>query len=161
MQLSGWFRDGTPALPPRVTPAPHEPAADLPRARHVLKHTFGFSDFLPVQADVVARVLEGLDTLAVMPTGGGKSLCYQLPALLFDGLTVVVSPLVALMQDQVRQLHELGVAAAALNHMVPLSEYTAITSRVRRGELRILYLAPETLLRPETLFLLEQSRLGW
>ncbi|MBE7503898.1 MAG: RecQ family ATP-dependent DNA helicase [Verrucomicrobiales bacterium] len=162
VQLSGWFLEGTPAGPalasgPAESPSP---AADLLRqARQLLKLTFGFSDFLPVQAEVVARVLEHRDTLVVMPTGGGKSLCYQLPALLFDGLTVVVSPLVSLMQDQVRQLDELGVPAAALNHMVPLPEYTAITSRARRGELRILYLAPETLLRPETLLLLADSRL--
>jgi ATP-dependent DNA helicase RecQ len=168
VQLSGWFLDATPAGP---APPPGKagcappaalgsPSADLLRqARQLLKHTFGFADFLPVQAEVVARVLEHRDTLAVMPTGGGKSLCYQLPALLFDGLTVVVSPLVALMQDQVGQLDELGVPAAALNHMVPLPEYTAITRRARRGELRILYLAPETLLRPETLLLLEDSRL--
>ena len=95
-----------------------------------------------------------------MPTGGGKSLCYQLPALLLDGLTVVVSPLIALMQDQVSQLHQLGVPAAFLNSTVQLHEYICTTNRVRRGDVRLLYVAPETLLRPETLLLLEQSRLA-
>jgi ATP-dependent DNA helicase RecQ len=175
VQLSGWFL----ASPTRQAPASSgsrgEPALteeseleqsqlapaaanELYRAREVLKHTFGFADFLPVQADVVAHILQHRDTLAVMPTGGGKSLCYQLPALLFDGLTVVVSPLIALMQDQVSQLHELDVPAAFLNSTLLLHEYVAITNRVRHGLVKILYAAPETLLRPETLLLLEQSR---
>jgi ATP-dependent DNA helicase RecQ len=163
VQLSGWILPG--ADTPRSSPVPSAStvAADptLPsRAREVLKRTFGFDDFLPMQEAVVARALQRQDTLVVMPTGGGKSLCYQLPALLFDGLTVVVSPLIALMQDQVRQLHENDVPAACLNHMVPLNEYTATMNRARQGSLRLLYLAPETLLRPEMLLLLEQSRLA-
>ena len=125
----------------------------------VLKQTFGFSEFLPVQGDVIGHVLHGRDTLAVMPTGGGKSLCYQLPAPC-DGLTVVVSPLIALMQDQVSQLDRLGVPAAFLNCMLALHDYIAITNQVRQGEVKLLYIAPETLLRPETLLLLEQSRLN-
>jgi ATP-dependent DNA helicase RecQ len=135
-------------------------ASDLHRARTVLKDTFGFTEFLPVQGDVVDHVLKGRDTLAVMPTGGGKSLCYQLPALLRDGLTVVVSPLIALMQDQVSQLRQLAVPAAFLNCTVPHHDYVSIVNRVRRGEVKLLYVAPETLLRPETLLLLEQSRLS-
>lgn len=172
VQLSGWFlKSGTPSRTP-LSHAPQNlaspvsaasaapPSPLLQRAPKVLKQTFGFSNFLPVQAEVIARVLQGGDTLVVMPTGGGKSLCYQLPSLLFDGLTVVVSPLVALMQDQVRQLREVEVPAACLNHMVPLHEYTTITNRIRHGAIKILYLAPETLLRPETLLLLEQSKLA-
>jgi ATP-dependent DNA helicase RecQ len=139
--------------------APDSAAEDLLlRAREMLKCTFGFSTFLPMQAEVVGRVLRKQDALVVMPTGGGKSLCYQLPALLWGGLTVVVSPLIALMQDQVRQLHEVGIAAAGLNHMVPLPEWTAIAHQVRTGDIRILYLAPETALRPETLLLIESGR---
>lgn len=132
----------------------------LDDARAVLKETFGFTDFLPVQADVVQRVLQRRDTLVVMPTGGGKSLCYQLPALLFEGLTLVVSPLIALMQDQVSQLRELEVPAAFLNSTLQLSEYVSIANRVRAGGVKILYVAPETLSRPETLLLIEQSRLA-
>ncbi len=173
-QLSGWFLGPVApsdiAIDPRLSrtpgaaPRPAESSAHsaiLPGpALEVLKRTFGFSQFLPVQAEVIARAWQRRDTLVVMPTGGGKSLCYQLPALLFGGLTVVVSPLVALMQDQVRQLHEIGVPAACLNHMVPLREYVAITNQIRDGRIKILYLAPETLLRPETLLLLEQSKLA-
>lgn len=168
VQLSGWFLDrgGAQVGPnrpvhagPRSKPAA-APEITLARARDVLKRTFGFSDFLPVQAEVISRVLRKEDTLVVMPTGGGKSLCYQLPALLFDGLTVVVSPLVALMQDQVRHLRQWNVPAAALNHTVGVEEYCGIANRARHGGLRILYVAPETLLRPETLLLLEQSRLA-
>jgi ATP-dependent DNA helicase RecQ len=132
----------------------------LPRARQVLKDTFGFADFLPLQADIVARVLERQDTLAIMPTGGGKSLCYQLPALLFQGLTVVVSPLIALMQDQVSQLQQLDVPSAFLNSTLAHREYVTIANRARAGGVNILYVAPETLLRPETLLLLEQSRIS-
>ena len=174
VQLSGWFVEPGADPRPSSTKAPEPtlaiesavltnpaPACALEsRAFEVLKRTFGFSRFLPLQADVIARVLQRQDSLVVMPTGGGKSLCYQLPSLLFDGLTAVISPLVALMQDQVSQLSQLEVPAACLNHMVPLHEYTSIVNRVRHGNIRILYVAPETLLRPETLVLLEQSRLA-
>ncbi len=149
--------DGTQAHDSGVSPAlPCSP----PRALEVLKQTFGFSEFLPLQDKVIQRVLKRQDTLVVMPTGAGKSLCYQLPAILFEGLTVVVSPLVSLMQDQVNQLHRAGISAACLNHTVPVHEYTGIMSRARRGDIKLLYVAPETLLRPETLLLTEQSRLA-
>ena len=179
-QLSGWFpcqgrsSHAPPVLSTRtaepvpagmgkagpgeqVRPAPAVPP-DMRQAREAMHRTFGFAEFLPVQGDVVARVLEGRHTLAVMPTGGGKSLCYQLPALLLDGLTVVVSPLIALMQDQVAQISRFGIPAAFLNCTVRHSDYIAINNRVRHGELKLLYVAPETLLRPETLLLLDQSR---
>lgn len=168
-QLSGWFLPEQPSLGlavetlaqrrKAVLPQP-APVPNLHTARHVLKHTFGFSEFLPLQADIIARVLQRRDTLVIMPTGGGKSLCYQLPALLLDGLTVVASPLIALMQDQVSQLHQLAVRAAFLNSTLALRDYVSIANRVRSGDVRILYVAPETLLRPETLVLLEQSRLA-
>ncbi len=93
-----------------------------------------------------------------MPTGGGKSLCYQLPALLFDGLTVVISPLIALMQDQVDGLREMGAPAIFLNSTLDYPDYVAAMHRVRSGKVKLLYLAPETLLRPETLLMLDQSR---
>jgi len=171
VQLSGWFppEASCPSSPPLLdTPLAQpetqglraSPAADLIRARQVLKQTFGYAEFLPLQADVVCRVLQRQDTLVIMPTGGGKSLCYQLPALLLDGLTLVVSPLIALMQDQVSQLRELGVDAGFLNSTLSHHEYVSVANRVRHGDVRILYVAPETLLRPETLVLLEQSRLA-
>src|SRR5260370_42432344 len=92
---------------------PHMPA--LAAAQKTLRSTFGFADFRPGQGAIIAAVLAGADVLAVMPTGSGKSLCSQLPALLRDGLTVVVSPLIALMRNQVAQLKRHGIAAASLN----------------------------------------------
>ncbi|MHC1768514.1 MAG: DNA helicase RecQ [Verrucomicrobiia bacterium] len=167
LQISGWFqtkecsRAFETATPPVAAPSATAPltsalADPMSSALQVLKRTFGYSQFFPVQADVIHRILHGQDTLVVMPTGGGKSLCYQLPALILEGLTVVVSPLIALMQDQVRQLRELGIPVACLNHMVPLSEWTSITRSIRQGVTRILYVAPETLLRPEILLLLAE-----
>ena len=124
----------------------------------VLQEVFGFDDFRPMQEEIVEELLEKRDSLAVMPTGSGKSLCYQLPALLFPGLTVVVSPLISLMEDQVAQLHELEIPAAYLNSTLSYNQYLTVTEQVRKGQIKLLYAAPETLLRPETLLLLEQSQ---
>ncbi len=132
-------------------------APDLPAARRLLKAVFGYDVFRPFQAEIIANILARRDTVGVMPTGSGKSLCYQLPALLFDGLTVVISPLIALMQDQVTQLHELGVPAAFLNSTLDYRDYVRTANRVRSGEIKLLYTSPETLLRPETLVLLDQA----
>lgn len=126
-----------------TSPAPpHDPRALAP-AREQLREVFGYGEFLPGQAEVVASVLAGRDTLAVLPTGGGKSVCYQLPALLLDGLTLVVSPLLALMKDQVDALTRNGVAAAAINSTVPRDEQADILRRAADGDLRLLYVAPE------------------
>jgi ATP-dependent DNA helicase RecQ len=111
-----------------------------------LKTVFGFDSFKPLQREVIENVLRKRDTLAIMPTGGGKSLCYQLPALIFPGLTVVVSPLIALMKDQVEQLEALGVPALFLNSSLTYDEYRQNMERVRSGEVKLLYVAPETLL---------------
>jgi len=99
---------------------------DLAAAQRLLRKTFGFAEFKSGQADIVAAIFDGRDVLAVMPTGSGKSLCYQLPALMRDGLTVVVSPLIALMRNQVAQLRGYGVAAAALNSSNDPAENRAI-----------------------------------
>ena len=112
----------------------------------VLKDVFGFESFRPGQEPVIDAVLAGRDALAVMPTGGGKSLCFQVPALVRGGLTVVVSPLVALMQDQVAALRLAGVAADAIHSLNSREENVAIWRRVAAGELRLLYLAPERLM---------------
>src|SRR5438128_7136940 len=112
----------------------------------ILKETFGYDTFRPLQREVIDNVLARRDALAVMPTGGGKSLCYQIPALLFDGLTVVVSPLIALMKDQVEQMHAAGVPALFLNSSLSPEAYQANMEHVRRGETKLLYMAPETLL---------------
>ena len=134
--------------------------AGMEEARRTLRRVFGYDDFRPLQEEIIQHLLEGRDGLAVMPTGSGKSLGYQLPALLFDGLTVVVSPLIALMQDQVEQLRELGVAAAFLNSTLSYEAYLQTKQAVLDGQIRLLYAAPETLLRPEVLAMLEASNVA-
>ena len=133
---------------------------DLAAAQRALRTTFGFEAFRPGQADIVAAILDGRDVLAVMPTGSGKSLCYQLPALLRDGLTVVVSPLIALMRNQVAQLRGYGVAAAALNSANDPDENRSVLDRIARGELRLVYVAPERLVKPDTLDLLKRAKVA-
>ncbi len=164
-QLSGWMAHPLPNPRPRggegiedTRPNPSPKGAGMDAARGVLKRVFGYDAFRPLQEEIIANVLAKRDSLAVMPTGSGKSLCYQLPALLSPGLTVVVSPLISLMEDQVLQLHELGVAAAYLNSTLTYDEYVTITRRVAAGQVKLLYTAPETLLRPETLALLDNCR---
>lgn len=114
--------------------------------RRVLKDVFGFDDFRPGQADVMETLLSGRHVLAVMPTGAGKSLCYQVPALVLGGLTIVVSPLVALMQDQVAALRLAGVAADTINSSLDRDANVAVWRRVASGQTRLLYLAPERLM---------------
>ena len=111
----------------------------------LLKSVFGFEGFRPGQEEVVAAVMAGRDTLAILPTGGGKSLCYQLPALCRDGVTLVISPLIALMRDQVRALQAAGVEAAALTSGNTVEETDAVWDGLASGRLKILYLAPERL----------------
>ncbi|MDR1971645.1 MAG: RecQ family ATP-dependent DNA helicase, partial [Treponema sp.] len=111
----------------------------------MLKNYFGYPRFRPGQEEVIDAVLAGRDVLAVMPTGAGKSLCYQIPALLLEGLTLVVSPLISLMKDQVNALQEAGVPAAFLNSSLMAGEYAETISRAVRGEYKILYIAPERL----------------
>jgi ATP-dependent DNA helicase RecQ len=116
-----------------------------------LKHNFGFEDFRPGQEAVVRDALAGRDVLALMPTGGGKSLCFQLPALLRPGVTLVVSPLIALMQDQVRLLRDNGIAATCINSSLEPAEQSRRLAGALRGEYKLLYLAPERLLLPDFL----------
>ncbi len=117
-----------------------------PNARALLKSVFGYDDFRPGQAEIVGAVLNGGPVLAVMPTGSGKSMCYQLPALLGGGLTIVVSPLIALMRDQVQQMQALGVAAATLNSQNDAGENALTRRALRGGELRLLFVSPERLM---------------
>ncbi len=123
---------------------------ELARAEAQLQKTFGFKAFRPGQDEIIGAILDGRDVLAVMPTGGGKSLCYQLPALLREGLTVVVSPLIALMRNQVAQLKSYGIAAASLNSANEPGEARATFEAMEARSLRILYLAPERLALQET-----------
>src|SRR3954452_4339280 len=118
-------------------------APDLSAA---LKDYFGYDRFRPLQREIVEDALAGRDVFALMPTGGGKSLCFQLPALLRDGLTVVVSPLIALMKDQVDALQASGVAATFLNSTLDADESRARLRGLHRGEFKLLYAAPERLM---------------
>jgi ATP-dependent DNA helicase RecQ len=135
-------------------------AAPLDRAREVLRRVFGYAEFRGQQADIVAHVVAGGDALVLMPTGGGKSLCYQVPALVRDGTGVVVSPLIALMQDQVAALAQLGVRAAFLNSTLDLGAAREVERALVEGKLDLLYVAPERLLTPRCLELLDRTRLA-
>ena len=124
----------------------------------VLKSAFGYDSFRLLQKDIISNVLAKKDTLAIMPTGGGKSLCYQIPTLIFEGLTVVVSPLISLMQDQVAALNANGINAVFLNSTVEWENYKDSMNSIRRGETKLLYVAPETLVTPKINDLLHDSR---
>ncbi len=127
----------------------------MPSPASILKETFGYDTFRPLQQEIIENALAQKDTLAIMPTGGGKSLCYQIPSLLFDGLTVVVSPLISLMKDQVEQLRAFGVPALFINSTLSPQEYQQNIDDVKRGAVKLLYVAPETLLTPKILSLLD------
>ncbi|MGO3879193.1 MAG: DEAD/DEAH box helicase, partial [Agrococcus casei] len=118
----------------------------------VLQRVWGYESFRGEQADIVQTVIDGGDALVLMPTGGGKSLCYQLPALIREGTAVVVSPLIALMQDQVDALEQLGVRAAFLNSSLDLDQRRFIEQQLVAGELDLLYIAPERLQQVAPLF---------
>ncbi|HJR73622.1 MAG TPA: DNA helicase RecQ [Luteimonas sp.] len=130
------------------------------RARELLQTVFGYPDFRGQQGDIVEHVAAGNDALVLMPTGGGKSLCYQIPSLLREGCGIVVSPLIALMQDQVEALRQLGVRAAYLNSTLDGGEAARIERSLLAGELDLLYVAPERLLTASFLSLLERSRIA-
>ena len=129
-------------------------------ARDVLQRVFGYSGFRGQQEEIIARLLAGEDGLVLMPTGGGKSLCYQIPAMLRPGVGVVVSPLIALMRDQVESLRQAGVHAACLNSSLPYREVRKVESAVRAQRLDLLYVAPERLLADRTLELLSHTPLA-
>lgn len=129
---------------PSSTPSPFSPE----QLTAALTRHFGFSSFRPHQEDIVSAVLDGRDVFAALPTGGGKSLCYQLPAVLTDGLTVVISPLISLMKDQVDAARENGIAAAFLNSTLEPDEIHATWRELAAGQIRLLYVAPERLSQP-------------
>ena len=148
-------------MPALAAPLPlrFEPSAEtaLDAARSKLEGVFGYKGFRPLQGDIIATVLNGGDCLALMPTGGGKSLCYQIPALVRRGTGIVVSPLIALMQDQVDALNDLGVKAAFLNSTQDRSTQDQIERQLAAGGLDLLYVAPERLVQDRTLGLFERS----
>ncbi|HET9454087.1 MAG TPA: ATP-dependent DNA helicase RecQ [Gemmatimonadaceae bacterium] len=132
----------------------------LDTARAALKRYFGYADFRAGQVDVVASVLSGADTLGVLPTGGGKSLCYQVPALVLPGMTVVISPLISLMQDQVDRLVSCGIAATFLNSTLDPEDGRRRLRSVERGLVRLLYVAPERFENPDLLAALARAGVG-
>ncbi len=134
--------------------------ASLVEAQQLLQSTYGYEAFRGQQADIISAALQGDDCMVLMPTGGGKSLCYQLPALLRDGLGIVVSPLIALMQDQVNALQQLGINAAYLNSTLSIEEQQQINRQLRKGTIDVLYIAPERLIQERSLQLLRQLKIS-
>ncbi|MDE2267590.1 MAG: DNA helicase RecQ [Betaproteobacteria bacterium] len=132
----------------------------FPSALDALQHVWGYPAFRSLQAQAIDHVVAGRDALVLMPTGGGKSLCFQIPALLREGVGIVVSPLIALMQDQVAALRELGLRAAFLNSTLDASEARAVQRAARQGELDLLYMAPERLLSESGQTLLDDLRIA-
>src|ERR1700710_1455372 len=131
-----------------------------PDALSVLNSVFGLPGFRGAQQEIVGHVTDGGNCLVLMPTGGGKSLCYQLPALLREGCGIVVSPLIALMRDQVAGLLEAGVKAAVLNSTLSYEEADEVERRLLAGDLDLLYVAPERLLTPRCLNLLGRAKIA-
>ena len=119
----------------------------------IIQSVFGYEQFRPNQEDIIHSVLSGKNTVVLMPTGGGKSLCYQIPALVKEGTAIVISPLIALMKDQVDALRLHGVAAAYLNSTQSQGEQEHIFEQLRNGTLKLLYLAPERLLGNQAKFI--------
>ena len=148
-------------MSPEEHPTDHPTSRTLPdRARTLLQETFGHPAFRGAQKDIVEHVTAGGDALVLMPTGGGKSLCYQVPALLRPGTGIVVSPLIALMQDQVAAMRQLGVRAAFLNSTQDAETARSVERALRRGELDLLYFAPERLATTRCLDLLAEARIA-
>ena len=125
---------------------------------NILRSIFGYDSFRPLQETCIQSVLDKKDTVLIMPTGGGKSLCYQIPALILPGLTVVISPLISLMKDQVSQLKSLGVEAEVLNSSLTWDEYDINKAKIRSGKTKLLFCAPETLFKEEILQMLNSCR---
>src|SRR5256885_337350 len=145
---------------PVAAPAPDVKSDIAPNALSVLNSVFGLPGFRGAQEEIVRHVTNGGNCLVLMPTGGGKSLCYQLPSLLRKACGIVVSPLIALMRDQVAGLIEAGVKAAVLNSTLSLSEAAAVEARLIAGDLDLLYIAPERLLTPRCLTLLDRANIA-
>ena len=136
-----------------------DPVTELLRAQ--LQQWWGYPGFRPLQKEAMSLVMQNRDSLIVLPTGGGKSLCYQVPALARDGMAVIVSPLISLMKDQVDTLQSLGIAAGCVNSMQTPEEKSEIARRIRRGELKLLYISPERLVQPRTLDFLRSTKVSF
>ena len=130
------------------------------KAQEVLQHVFGLQEFRGFQSEVIETLVSGKDALVLMPTGGGKSLCYQIPALIRDGMAVVVSPLIALMADQVATLEQLGIKAEFLNSTLSYADSQRVRRDVAAGNVQLLYVAPERLVNPDTIELLKRVKVS-
>ncbi|PEN14487.1 DNA helicase RecQ [Longibacter salinarum] len=128
--------------------------------RHVLQSVFGYDSFRPHQGEIIERITRGRNALVIMPTGGGKSLCYQIPALVRDGVGIVVSPLISLMQDQVDALQQLGIRAAVLNSSLSASERRIVEAQFAHGELDLCYVAPERVMRDRFIAAMKQTNVA-
>ncbi len=117
----------------------------MPTSQEILKQYWGYPDFKYPQKEIIDSVLEGKDTLAILPTGGGKSLCYQIPAVISEGITLVISPLIALMQDQVQKLNQIGIGAASITSQLNQEEIAVVFAKCQLGKIKLLYVAPERL----------------
>ncbi|MGL4757087.1 MAG: DEAD/DEAH box helicase, partial [Aeromonadaceae bacterium] len=148
------------AIPASTSRADSGCPSSAPTPLQVLREVFGYQEFRPGQQEIVEQLVAGRDGLVIMPTGGGKSLCYQIPALVRPGLAVIVSPLIALMKDQVDSLRANGVAAAALHSAVPRDELFDLYTALTNGDLKLLYVSPERLLLPDFLERLADWRLS-
>src|SRR6202045_4052480 len=145
-------------MPGPATASARQPVPDIaPDALSLLNSVFGLPGFRGAQEKIVGHVAGGGNCLVLMPTGGGKSLCYQLPSLLREGCGIVVSPLIALMRDQVAGLLEAGVKAAVLNSTLSYDEAASVEARLIAGDLDLLYVAPERLVTPRCLALLDRA----
>jgi len=144
---------GRPSLQPRIL-------SPMPAALDILQHTFGYPSFRGPQEAIIQTVIEGDDALVLMPTGGGKSLCYQIPALVRPGCGIVISPLIALMQDQVNAMRELGVRASFLNSTLDAATAAEVERALIEGKLDLLYIAPERLTQSRTLDLLKRCEIA-
>lgn len=122
---------------------------NINKAQKILKDIFGYDSFRPLQREIILNILNKNDTLVIMPTGGGKSLCYQIPALIFEGLTIVISPLISLMKDQVEQLRQIGIKTAQLNSSLTPDDYRINYQNVINGTAKLLYVAPESLVKED------------
>src|SRR5699024_7170978 len=134
---------------------------DLIRAKSILQDVFGYQQFRQGQQQIIAATLQGQSSFILMATGGGKSLCYQIPALCFPGLTLVVSPLIALMQDQVDQLTAHGVAAAYLNSSQTLEQQREIEQQALCGKLKLLYISPEKVMTTAFFYFIQQCQVSF
>ncbi|RLA39625.1 MAG: ATP-dependent DNA helicase RecQ, partial [Gammaproteobacteria bacterium] len=129
-------------------------------AEDILQSTFGYDQFRHSQQEVIQELIDGRDALVLMPTGGGKSLCFQIPALVREGVAIIISPLIALMQDQVDALQQLGIKAAFLNSTLAANEASSVEQQLLSGELELVYIAPERLMTTPMLALLDRCRLS-